>query len=200
MSTNSQNSGPGGVRNLRAMFETKPTDPSTSTSPPSRGRSPAGSEASIHSRPISKVRANFVAVERPNEAGQGQQWGLRKASDVGVMSETNTGNANGNPVLLNAHGQNESDSVPISSQTNGTDVRGADQDTEKQGADEVSKPPSPASKPDETIAAGGKYSNLGSTCILTFCRFNRSRDRRWPRSNPQGLRLRNLSTRTSRSR
>src|SRR5947207_15440587 len=76
-----------GVRNLRAMFENKTGDPATSTSPPSRGRSPAGSEASLSSRPVSKVRASFVAVERPAEAGQGQQWGLRKASDVGIMAE-----------------------------------------------------------------------------------------------------------------
>src|SRR5947209_130237 len=76
-----------GVRNLRAMFENKTSDLATSTSPPSRGRSPADSEASLQSRPVSKVRASFVAGERPAEAGQGQQWGLRKASDVGIMAE-----------------------------------------------------------------------------------------------------------------
>lgn len=78
--------GPSGVKNLRAMFETKGTD--QSSSPPSRGRSsPSGSISSANSRPVSKVRSSFVAVERPGEAGQASQWGLRKASDVSSMAE-----------------------------------------------------------------------------------------------------------------
>ncbi|MCJ1245194.1 hypothetical protein MMC30_002395 [Trapelia coarctata] len=62
-----------GVRNIRALFEAK----TETTSPPSRGRSPAGSEGarSISSRPISRVRASFVAVERSGQVG------LRKMSD-----------------------------------------------------------------------------------------------------------------------
>lgn len=75
-----------GVKNLRAMFETKHSD--QSTSPPSRGRSsPNGSVTPNSSRPVSKVRSSFVAVERPGEAGQGSQWGLRKQSDVSSMAE-----------------------------------------------------------------------------------------------------------------
>ena len=73
----------GGVRNLRAMFENKTGD--QSNSPPSRGRSPSVSVASSTSRPVSKVRASFVAVERSGE--QGQLWGLRKASDVSSMAD-----------------------------------------------------------------------------------------------------------------
>lgn len=83
--------GPSGVRNLRAMFETKGTD--QSSSPPSRGRSPNGSISSVTSRPVSKVRSSFVAVERPGEAGQPTQWGLRKASDVSSMAEVARENA-----------------------------------------------------------------------------------------------------------
>lgn len=49
---------PSGVASLRARFEQK----DESTSPPSRGRSPAGS-LSDASRPISKVRTSFIAVE-----------------------------------------------------------------------------------------------------------------------------------------
>jgi len=62
-----------GVRNIRALFEAK----TETTSPPSRGRSPAGSEGarSVSSRPISRVRASFVAVERSGQVG------LRKMSD-----------------------------------------------------------------------------------------------------------------------
>ncbi len=77
--------GPAGVKNLRAMFENKNSD--QSTSPPSRGRSPNGSISSANSRPVSKVRTSFVAVERPGEAGQPAQLGLRKQSDVSSMAE-----------------------------------------------------------------------------------------------------------------
>ncbi|KAK5090415.1 hypothetical protein LTS08_002684 [Lithohypha guttulata] len=84
MSTGS--TGPAGVKNLRAMFEHKTSD--QSTSPSSRGRSsPNGSLASSNSRPVSKVRSSFVAVERSGEAGQPSQWGLRKTSDVSSMAE-----------------------------------------------------------------------------------------------------------------
>ncbi len=80
-------SGTGGVRNLRAMFENKPSE-DRPASPPSRGQSPALSEASVHSRPVSKVRASFVVVERPDDTEEGQHWGLRKASDVTTMADT----------------------------------------------------------------------------------------------------------------
>ena len=80
MSANSVNSG---VRNLRAMFENKVSD--QSTSPPSRGRSPNPSEISNNSRPVSKVRASFVAIERPGENGGAPILGLRRASEVGSM-------------------------------------------------------------------------------------------------------------------
>ncbi|RVX68529.1 hypothetical protein B0A52_07953 [Exophiala mesophila] len=79
----SANSGNGGVRNLRAMFENKAGD--QSTSPPSRGRSPNPSELSNNSRPVSKVRASFVAVERPGENGSGPILGLRRASEVSSL-------------------------------------------------------------------------------------------------------------------
>ncbi|KIX93336.1 uncharacterized protein Z520_10979 [Fonsecaea multimorphosa CBS 102226] len=82
MSTNSGNSG---VKNLRAMFENKASD--QSTSPPSRGRSPNPSEISNNSRPVSKVRASFVAVERPSENGGAPLIGLRRASEVSSMGE-----------------------------------------------------------------------------------------------------------------
>ncbi|KAK5064262.1 hypothetical protein LTR84_000095 [Exophiala bonariae] len=79
----SANSGNGGVRNLRAMFENKGGD--QSTSPPSRGRSPNPSEFSNGSRPVSKVRASFVAVERPGENGGPPILGLRRASEVSSL-------------------------------------------------------------------------------------------------------------------
>ena len=66
------------------MFENKNGD--QSTSPPSRGRSPNPSEFSNGSRPVSKVRASFVAVERPGENGGPTILGLRRASEVSSMS------------------------------------------------------------------------------------------------------------------
>ncbi|KAG9785657.1 hypothetical protein KCU88_g2406, partial [Aureobasidium melanogenum] len=82
----SANSGSGGVRNLRAMFENKASD--QSTSPPSRGRSPNPSELSNNSRPVSKVRSSFVAVERPGENGSAPIVGLmRRPSQLSSHSE-----------------------------------------------------------------------------------------------------------------
>ncbi|KAL9129656.1 MAG: hypothetical protein Q9217_001935, partial [Psora testacea] len=60
----SQGRSPSGVASLRARFEHNQQD--SNTSPPSRGRSPAGSVASDGLRPLSKVRTSFVAVE-PSE-------------------------------------------------------------------------------------------------------------------------------------
>lgn len=90
MSTNNTNIG--GVRNLRAIFENKASD--LSTSPPSRGRSPNGSTNSSGSRPVSKVRASFVSVERSGEGGSPQRRRLRKHSDIN-MDGTSEDRSNG---------------------------------------------------------------------------------------------------------
>ncbi|EXJ78992.1 hypothetical protein A1O3_08493 [Capronia epimyces CBS 606.96] len=88
----SANSGSGGVRNLRAMFENKASD--QSTSPPSRGRSPNPSELSNNSRPVSKVRASFVAVEKTGDNGGAPILGLRRinsaVSSQGELKESHT--------------------------------------------------------------------------------------------------------------
>ena len=77
-------SGSTSVRSLLAKFENNANN--NSTSPPSRGRSPTGRNDGGSDRPLSKVRASFVAVERVasphNQGGPQQLWGLRKASDV----------------------------------------------------------------------------------------------------------------------
>ncbi|KAK4942208.1 hypothetical protein LTR10_017965 [Elasticomyces elasticus] len=86
----SANSGNSGVRNLRAMFENKASD--QSTSPPSRGRSPNPSELSNSSRPVSKVRASFVAVEKPGENGGASILGLRRTSEVSRQRDENKEN------------------------------------------------------------------------------------------------------------
>ncbi|KAA8647420.1 hypothetical protein EYZ11_011559 [Aspergillus tanneri] len=64
-----------GVRSLLAKFE---NNQNTTTSPPSRGRSPVGSENSGAGRPLSKVRASFIAVDGAVQSNP--VVGLRKAS------------------------------------------------------------------------------------------------------------------------
>ena len=108
----SANSASSGVRNLRAMFENKHTD--QSTSPPSRGRSPNSSITSGNSRPVSKVRTSFVAVERPGDITSGQQWGLRKASDVSSMAEVRESEAVPQTSIIEAPKQPDSAKSPTS--------------------------------------------------------------------------------------
>jgi hypothetical protein len=131
MSSNNGNSGVGGVSNLRAIFESKASE-DRSASPPSRGRSPALSDASIHSRPVSKVRASFVAVERPSDIEEGQHWGLRKASDVTNMAENKQELVNGS--LVNGS-PNQADS---NSQLNGVHT-----DPEPQSQGKTTDEPTP---------------------------------------------------------
>ncbi|KNG87143.1 putative mucin-7 precursor [Aspergillus nomiae NRRL 13137] len=67
-----------GVRSLLARFENNNNSSNqNTTSPPSRGRSPVGSEHS-GSRPLSKVRASFIAVDGATQSGA--IAGLRSAS------------------------------------------------------------------------------------------------------------------------
>ena len=81
------------VNNLRAMFEHNKDSPS----PPSRGRSPAGSEIPLDetSRPISKVRTSFVAVE---PSGQMEpSIDQRKSNNNGII-EANDARNKSSPV------------------------------------------------------------------------------------------------------
>ncbi|WEW59672.1 hypothetical protein PRK78_005151 [Emydomyces testavorans] len=64
-----------GVRSLLARFENN-----ISTSPPSRGRSPIGTDGSGTVRPLSKVRASFIPVERNGSAGSPLGWPRRADS------------------------------------------------------------------------------------------------------------------------
>ena len=54
------------------------------TSPPSRGRSPAGSVTSDGSRPYSKVRTSFISVERSGQLGSSSQKMSNVNGNVGV--------------------------------------------------------------------------------------------------------------------
>ena len=94
---------PSGVASLRARFEQNGED----TSPPSRGRSPAGSVTSTSSRPLSKVRTSFVAVEpsgyMASELGSKGLDGVNEAvtEDIAEISKptiaTSDGEAMDNP-------------------------------------------------------------------------------------------------------
>ncbi|KAF3480639.1 gamma-aminobutyric acid A receptor [Arthroderma uncinatum] len=76
-------SAPTGVRGLLAKFENNNVS-NASTSPPSRGRSPAGSDHSSTARPLSKVRASFVAVERSIPGSSGSPLlGLKRVGEAG---------------------------------------------------------------------------------------------------------------------
>ncbi|EEP77466.1 predicted protein [Uncinocarpus reesii 1704] len=65
-----------GVRSLLAKFENN-----ISASPPSRGRSPVGADGSAAVRPLSKVRASFIPVER--NGGSGSPLGWLRRTDSG---------------------------------------------------------------------------------------------------------------------
>ncbi|EDN11331.1 hypothetical protein I7I51_02971 [Histoplasma capsulatum] len=82
-----------GVRSLLARFENNNNN--SSTSPPSRGRSPIDQDGPGSVRPLSKVRASFVAVERAGQSGSPPMWGLRKAADLD-SNNTNNNNSSAN--------------------------------------------------------------------------------------------------------
>ncbi|EEH20559.2 hypothetical protein PABG_02790 [Paracoccidioides brasiliensis Pb03] len=88
-----------GVRSLLARFENNNNN-NSSTSPPSRGRSPIDTDLSGSVRPLSKVRANFVAVERTGRPGSAPMWGLRKTSDVDINTTNHINNNNNSPGKL----------------------------------------------------------------------------------------------------
>ncbi|KAJ6021759.1 hypothetical protein N7540_007263 [Penicillium herquei] len=71
----SDNNAHPGVRSLLAKFE---NSPSQVNSPPSRGRSPVGSDTPGSARPLSKVRASFVTVDGVIQSNPGSP--LRKTS------------------------------------------------------------------------------------------------------------------------
>ncbi|KAJ5492809.1 hypothetical protein N7539_001555 [Penicillium diatomitis] len=79
----SDNNGHPGVRSLLAKFE---NSQSPITSPPSRGRSPVGSDTSSSTRQLSKVRASFVTVEGVLQSSPGSP--LRKTSGPSDRSDS----------------------------------------------------------------------------------------------------------------
>ena len=95
---------PSGVASLRARFEQN----KESTSPPSRGRSPAGSAISDNSRPVSKVRTSFISVEgsgRMSNQSDFKESEKVVGEDVGELTAAPDGDAitkpqiNGDPQL-----------------------------------------------------------------------------------------------------
>ncbi|MCJ1312615.1 hypothetical protein MMC25_006290 [Agyrium rufum] len=120
-----------GVRNIRALFEAK--NETTHTSPPSRGRSPAGGSdtgggsgrggaRSTSSRPLSKVRTSFVTVEKSGQFGP--ILGVRKMSATEMEGATtppmpNVGGGDGAQEVENSTVDGEKKSSP---NANGTAI------------------------------------------------------------------------------
>ena len=139
-----------GVRGIRAMFEAKNE---TLMSPPaSRGRSPAAASQSRResssSRPLSKVRANFVAVEKDG------QLGLRKVDSA--MSDTS---AQDGGARVSGSGQDLHDITKLNGIKDGHLLghQGADQssmgETSKVNGTGLERPPTEktSSHPDTTV-------------------------------------------------
>ncbi|KIX00176.1 uncharacterized protein Z518_10314 [Rhinocladiella mackenziei CBS 650.93] len=157
----SANSGSGGVRNLRAMFENKVSD--QSTSPPSRGRSPNPSELSSSSRPVSKVRTSFVAVERPGENGGPPILGLRRTSEVSSLGEikesttVDTGNIEKMPSNTETRKDENPIAVPEKKPSVENSIEGGLGNILKGSAfveNTPSKPPSEARKLGDALSSG----------------------------------------------
>ncbi|KAI9794111.1 MAG: hypothetical protein M1835_006792 [Candelina submexicana] len=83
----SSNRSSSGIRNLRAMFE----NGNGTTSPEPRGRSPAAEGQGELSRPISKVRTSFVAVEKSGQMGP--QLGDSDARSIAKNADNSTDNS-----------------------------------------------------------------------------------------------------------
>lgn len=115
------------VNNLRALFEQS----RDSTSPPSRGRSPAGSETLIgdNARPIAKVRTSFVSVERIGPMGPLN--GVKKPSD---NAEQDLGGDGGDePKVVASH------PPPQSSNANGNGIKTEAKLATKEGDEKVAE-------------------------------------------------------------
>ena len=125
---------PSGVASLRAKFEQK----DEASSPPSRGRSPAASLSvtSDTSRPISKVRTSFVAVEP-----SGQMGDLNAFEELGSKGPA-----------LNDDGAGDfaTNGAVQKPKTNGIELTPPKSISNKETATERTTPESPSRKQDST--------------------------------------------------
>ena len=114
-----------------------------------------------------------MAVERPNEAGQGQQWGLRKASDVGIMSEVNTEKSQGGLMLGKYQVQRESESA-IADQSNQETAATGAQSSEQELEQKQEKTDTPTLMAPPEVALRGKILTANgmpftSMYVLSLC-------------------------------
>ena len=100
---------PSGVASLRARFESK----DESTSPPSRGRSPAGSLSVTGDapHPISKVRTSFISVEP-----SGQMGDLHAPEELGNKVHVMSGDGAGEFTTNGEVGKPKTNGVDLDSQ------------------------------------------------------------------------------------
>ena len=181
----SKSRSPSGVASLRARFEQNQQD--NNTSPPSRGRSPTGSTASDASRPLSKVRTSFVAVEpsgpmastvEPPRYGETETTKVTSSiMDVPDETTTTTNNSS-NKLKRNGHACQPSTTTSISNPDKPASTVG-DNDSSLL----------PADPKDERAISGGdalgeKTEGLGS--ILKGSPFE-GEERRSTASEPQPL-------------
>ncbi|KHN97697.1 uncharacterized protein MAM_04712 [Metarhizium album ARSEF 1941] len=113
------------VKNLRAMFENK-----GDASPPDRGRSPGitpgghigDASSNGSSRPLSKVRTNFVAIEKDGRMGlrrdhSGESSLSRRRTSVETADTESNGNYLDNPSTMPSDGVGESSRRNVASKT-----------------------------------------------------------------------------------
>ena len=136
---------PSGVASLRARFEQK----DEASSPPSRGRSPAASLSVTGdiSRPISKVRTSFVAVEP-----SGQMGDLDASEELGSKGYALNGDGAGDSATNGAVQKPKTNGIELTPQNSITKEENAPEKSirKEENAPEQTTPESDSRKQDST--------------------------------------------------
>lgn len=124
---------PSGVASLRAKFESK----DESTSPPSRGRSPAASLSVTgdDSRPISKIRTSFVAV-----GPRGQMGDFNASKELGSKGDRRNGDWAEDSAMDGAMEKSDTNDFEFTPQKSKKEENTSKQTTPKSSPQEASTP------------------------------------------------------------
>ena len=121
------------------------------TSPPSRGRSPAGSITSDSSRPYSKVRTSFISVERIGQLGSASQKMSNVNGNFGVDGSnepaTVVGSSNSEIPTENMDTSQPTSTKDLPSGPSATGSTDKASEMEEPGADSTKKESLPVDKP-----------------------------------------------------
>ena len=121
------------------------------TSPPSRGRSPAGSVTSDGSRPYSKVRTSFISVERSGQLGSSSQKMSNVNGNSGVGGSNEPAIVAGSPEsgipTENMDASEPTSTKDLPSGPSAMDSTDKSGETENPGADSTRKESLPVDKP-----------------------------------------------------